>query len=303
MNVNNLDLNLLKAFEALYQEQHVGRAAARIGLAQPSMSNALNRLRAQFDDPLFQRGSDGMVPTARADTLAPYVSQALAVITEMMTPSIFDPLTAEGDMSIAVADLMAINLAPPLMSLFSKIAPNLRVSFVPLNKRSLETDLDAGHLTLAIGTFAKLPARFYRKTILQDHFICIAGPDFSGGPDGMTLAKYVTARHILMTLGGGYSGVVDDALKQVGASRKVVMTATQFALLPDIVAQSDLIATIPASLRHIAKRANCQVFVPPVKLSEWDIDMVWTQKTASSPLGKFVIDQVQHILSTRIEKD
>ncbi|MCP9483323.1 LysR family transcriptional regulator [Shimia sp. CNT1-13L.2] len=292
MNLNSLDLNLLKAFDALYRERHVGRAGAAIGLAQPSMSNALNRLRAQFEDPLFQRGAEGMTPTARAEELAPKVKESLAIIAQMLRQSDFDPMTADGQVLISASDLAILRLSPAILRYFEQHAPNLTVHFVPMQKKDLVAKLDNDEVTVAIGTFGNLPARFHRKVIMPDSFVCIARKNHPLTRDGMTLEAFLKARHFLMTLNNDKIGVVDRALKQQGKKRRVVMTCAQFALLPDIVAQSDGMATVPASLLPIAERAGCDVFDLPLTLPKWDSEMVWTQKTAHDPLGRFVISSL-----------
>ncbi|MBO9406839.1 LysR family transcriptional regulator [Shimia sp. R9_1] len=298
MNLNSLDLNLLKAFDALYRERHVGRAGSAIGLAQPSMSNALNRLRARFGDPLFQRGPEGMVPTAKAEVLAPQIQEALQVITRMLAPAEFSPATLDAEVSIAAADLTVTTLAPKLMGRLRETAPGVRVSFLPLDKRSFEQELDDDTLTLALGTFGRLPARFERQTVLKDHFICITRKGFLADGAPMSLDTFVSARHALMTLSGGFAGAVDRALGKRGHSRQVVMTVTQFALLPDIIAQSDMISTIPASLAKTAERAGCSVYDPPLELPSWDIDLIHTRKTTHDPLGRFIGDVVRETLET-----
>ncbi|MBO9451174.1 LysR family transcriptional regulator [Tropicibacter sp. R16_0] len=297
MNVNALDLNLLKAFDAMYRERHVGRAGQAIGLAQPSMSNALNRLRGQFDDPLFQRSPEGMQPTAKADELAPRIAEALSIISRMLSPTVFDPQQVRADVVIAATDLTVINLAPKLMTYLGKEAPHVRVSFVPVDKRTVEQKLDEDALTLAIGTFGQLPARFARQKIMRDSFICIARKGLLPKKAPLTMDRFLEAPHALMTLNGGFSGAVDHALKKFGKSRHVVMTGTQFALLPDIVARSDMIATIPLSLSEVAKRSGCKIYVPPLELPEWDVELVLTKKMMVDPLARFIKDAVQGILT------
>lgn len=295
MNIETLDLNLLKAFDALFRERHVGRAGARIGLAQPSMSNALNRLRAQFDDPLFTRGPDGMAPTQRAQALAPQVSKALAIVIEMLEPPQFDPMQADDQVTLAVSDLAVLRLAPLLLAFSAEFAPKLSFSFLPLDKRELVANLDAEAVMLAIGTFGNLPARFHRKVVMPDSFVCIARSDHPEIDDALTLDAFVHSGHALMTLNKDYTGAVDRALKRRGMSRRVVMTCAQFTLMPDVVANSDLIATVPKSLAPIARRAGCKILMPPLDLPSWESEMVWTQKTANSPLGRFILDATRKI--------
>ena len=78
MDIKAVDLNLLKAFDALIRERAVTKAAGRIGLSQPAMSHALSRLRDLFADDLFVRTPTGMEPTARAREIAPLVAAAIS---------------------------------------------------------------------------------------------------------------------------------------------------------------------------------------------------------------------------------
>lgn len=298
MNLNTLDLNLLKAFDALYRERHVGRAGEAIGLAQPSMSNALNRLRARFDDPLFQRRPSGMEPSARAEELAPKVKAALAIVSQMLEQTEFDPKLAEGQIVIAASDLAILRLAPGILAYYEENAPLLNVQFVPLLKTDLATKLDNEDVNLAIGTFGSLPARFHRRVVLPDSFMCIARKNHPLTANGLSLEAFLQARHFLMSLNNDKVGAVDRALKRMGKSRNVVMTCAQFALLPDIVARSDGIATVPKSLTEIAKRAGCDVFDAPLELPSWESEMIWTQKTAHDPLGRFVVQSVSQVASS-----
>lgn len=293
MNINTLDLNLLKAFHALYEERHVSRAGARIGLAQPSMSNALSRLRAQFDDPLFQRSPQGMIPTARAETLAPRIQQTLSLVEEMLTPASFDPKLVDTRIRIATADLTMLTLAPQLMRTLEQTAPKLRVSFQPLDKtRSLDV-LEAEDLDLIVGHFGQLPARFHRRALFQDQFQCIARHDHPRIGSELDLETFVNARHALMTLSHDFEGAVDRILKRRKLQRKVVMTCAQFTALPHVIAASDMIATVPATLADFARKAGCNVWPLPFESPEWETEMIWTRKWQASPLGQFVVKSVE----------
>ncbi|MBE1283415.1 MAG: LysR family transcriptional regulator [Rhodobacteraceae bacterium] len=293
MNINALDLNLLKAFDALYQERHVGRAGSRIGLAQPSMSNALARLRAQFEDPLFQRSRSGMIPTDRAEELAPQIKQALALVSDMLAPARFDPQLAMERVTLAAADLVVLTLAPALMRRLERTAPGLRVSFAPLDKATCLEELEAESIDLLIGHFGQLPARFHRQPILGDGFVCIARADHPDIKTELDLETYVQARHALVTLSHDFQGEVDRILRRHGRQREVVMTCTQFTALPHVIAMSDLIATVPASLSKIARQAGCAVYPLPIDIPEWQTELVWTQKRQASPLGRFLVQSIE----------
>jgi DNA-binding transcriptional LysR family regulator len=293
MNANSMDLNLLKAFDALHQERHVGRAGSRIGLAQPSMSNALARLRTQFDDPLFVRTPGGMLPTARADELAPQVRQALDLVAGMLRQPEFDPLSANDRVIIAAPDLVVLTLAPKLIRQLEQRAPGIRVSFQPLDKARCFEALDNEEADLVIGHFGQLPARYYRRPVQSDSFVCIARTGHPAIGATLTLNDFLAARHALMTLRSDFEGEVDRALKRLGLRREVVMSCAQFTTLPYVIAASDLIATVPATLGEIARQSGCQVFPLPVELPSWQTEMVWTQKRQATPVGQFLVQQVE----------
>ncbi len=231
-----------------------------------------------------------MEPTSRAEELAPKVQGVLSIVSEMLEQTEFDPKHAQGHITVAASDLAILRLAPAMVTYYSVHAPNLGLRFVPMNKADLVEQLDSETVTLAIGTFGQLPARFHRRTIMPDSFVCIARRDHPLTRDGLTLEPFLKARHALMTLNNDKTGSVDKALKRLGKSRQVVLTCAQFALLPDIVAQSDLIATVPTSLIPVARRAGCDVFPTPLDLPKWESEMVWTQKTAHEPLGRYIVD-------------
>ena len=288
MNINRLDFNLLKTFDAIYQERNVTNAAQKLGLAQSSMSNALSRLREQFDDPLFMRTPKGMEPTAKADELAGQVAEVLQAIQVMVEPKVFDPVTSEEQIDIAASDLAVMTLAPKLMPLLAARAPKLSLNFVPLEKRTVFSKLDDGSLSLAIGTFADVPAHFHRKTLMTEKFVCLLRKGNGAAGQPLTLDTYCQLPHVLMTLNADRVGVIDSALRNMGRKRKIVMTCAQFSPLADVVANTDIIATVPCSLTKFAERAGCEVHPLPIDMAPWDSELISSQRFQSSGLAKFL---------------
>jgi DNA-binding transcriptional LysR family regulator len=143
-DIKNIDLNLLKALDALLDERSVTRAAERLSLTQPAMSGMLTRLRESFNDPLFVRSQRGVVPTERALELATPVKQVLAEIAVLLTPTEFDPLTASMTLSIAATDYALQAVAVPFVLELKKRAPNIRVALLPIENESLHAQLERG---------------------------------------------------------------------------------------------------------------------------------------------------------------
>src|SRR5438046_9800038 len=121
VDIRAVDLNLLKAFDALIREGAVPRAAGRIGLSQPAMSHALSRLRALFADDLFVRTPTVMEPTARAREIAPLVSAAIEHIEAALNLGAgFDPAKSAGIFTAGMAEYGEVALVGALARAFAQ---------------------------------------------------------------------------------------------------------------------------------------------------------------------------------------
>ncbi len=294
MNIASTDLNLLKAFAALYAERHVTRAGARIGLAQPSMSNALSRLRALFGDALFVRTPGGMVPTARADALAPQIHAALQLLARALVPAApFDPAEARAEIAIATSDNLILSHGSAILGRFRSHAPGFDLRLQSMNKDTIWAELDQGQVHIAIGTFRDVPVRFHSSIFAADSFVCIARANHPELTDGLTLAAFARLPHILTTLRGDANGAVDTALDELGVERRIVMTVTQFGALPDLVAKTDCIATMPRSAAmRLAARSGCAIHEPPLALPTWKTRMIWSATTDAEPARRYAVTQL-----------
>ena len=130
-DIRNLDLNLLKALDALLDERSVTRAATRLSLTQPAVSGMLTRLREAFNDPLFIRAPHGMVPTLRAQALASPVKQLLADAEALLYPATFDPLQADFTWTMAATDYALKAAIVPFIAALKTRAPGIRVRVIP----------------------------------------------------------------------------------------------------------------------------------------------------------------------------
>lgn len=294
MNVSALDLNLLKAFAALYAERHVTRAGAAIGLAQPSMSNALSRLRAVLDDQLFVKTPKGMVPTPRADSLAPKITAAMVLIEEAFeNPQPFDPATTAATITIAAPDNLVMGLAPPLAAHLAEVAPSFDIRFAGFEKDQTLRALDRGDVDMVLGRFENLPARFYQRDWMTDSFVVIAREGYPFGKGGLTLECFCKADHVLTSFRPDNRGAIDTYLTSLGKTRRVSMVVSQFAVVPDIIARTDYLATIPSTVATtLAKRTGCEIFPLPFEQDNWTNTLVWSAQTQADRAKRFAVDAV-----------
>jgi DNA-binding transcriptional LysR family regulator len=163
----DIDLNLLKVFEIVYDERNVTRAAARLFLSQSAVSHALARLRDVLGDPLFIRIPSGLRPTERAHQLAPRLRVALAEIHSVVATPIFDPATTRQRFVIAAGSYFCALIVPSLIALACKSAPGITLQIVNVGTE-LAHALDQQRIDLALSAFDKIPARFRSEVLFRD---------------------------------------------------------------------------------------------------------------------------------------
>ncbi|PTT97673.1 transcriptional regulator, partial [Pseudomonas sp. HMWF031] len=249
-DIRKLDLNLLKALDALLDERSVTRAADRLALTQPAVTGMLNRLRESFDDPLFVRAQRGIVPTLRAEQLAMPVKQLLANVEGMLQPQAFDPLTANMIVKLASTDYALRAIVVPFLSALRQLAPNIRVSVLPIDNQGIQLQLDRGDIDLALVTVEAATSGLHAKLLFEESYVCVMRSDH---PDAtkktLSLDRFCALDHVLVSPSGGrFQGVTDEALRKIGKSRRVTVSVTSFLVLPEILRVSDLIAVVPRRL-------------------------------------------------------
>ena len=281
MDIASFDLNLLKAFDALYAERHVTRAGLRIGLSQSAMSGALTRLRELFEDELFVRTPSGMQPTPRAHDLAGPVSDALRLVRGVLQSDGFDPATADHAFTIAMTDYAAFVLLSPLLAPLSVKAPGIDVRVRGMFGRSEAVELlDSGEANLAIGFPVEASARILMRPLLEEGFACVARRGHPAFADGASLEAFAAAPHLLVSPGGHRTGLVDRKLAALGLERRVVLSLPQFLVAPFVIAETDLVATFASRVarRFAAIGVGIAVHEPPIELPCWPLATMWHRR-------------------------
>lgn len=285
MNLSGLDLNLLLVFDAVMSARHVTRAGDRIGMSQPAMSNALNRLRHHLKDELFVRGPDGMRPTPRAVELAAPIRSALQSLEIALDPAEFDPSTTSRTFSIGTNDYSVSTLMPDMVGRLEIEAPSISIRLVPSAGQTFEM-LDSQEIDFGLSAFGHIPERFGSLILIEDSYVLMMRKDHPLAKGKLTLPKYAAARHMLMSPRGEAHGFVDRALAEKGLTRQIAMTINSFAAAPALLANSDLILAAPkriadrfASLYDLAIRAS--PFHGPREYAS--ATLVWHQRLASHP--------------------
>jgi DNA-binding transcriptional LysR family regulator len=291
MDFHGIDLNLLVAFDALMSERNVTRAATRVGVSQPAMSAALSRLRTLLGDPLFQRSSAGLIPTARARDLASPVASALRQIElAMLSQPVFQPETASVTFKLGLQDYPTAVILPALLQALEQIAPGVSLNVHAFNDRDAAVDLlDAGVIDAAIGVSpANTDARILTRPLLRDEFVTIVSSDHPAAKGPMDLNTYLDLRHVLVSPEGQLHGLVDQILAQQGKQRRLALTLPQIFAVPAVVARTDMAATI---LKRVAVQAQAghrlALFPPPLALPQIDFHLIWHRRSDNHPAQRW----------------
>jgi DNA-binding transcriptional LysR family regulator len=255
-NLARIDLNLLVLFEAVLEELHVGRAAARMHISPSAVSHGLGRLRRLLNDPLFLRQPKGVVATERARQLAAPVADILERTRQVMeNAGKFDPAKSARRFMIGAPDAASAVLLPPLLADMRRDAPGIDLGVRNLVGRfdSALDELDQRVIDVALLPLADVPARFVTRTLYDEDFVIVRRV---GHPIGkrLTLARYCAALHLVVSVSGDPHGMVDEFLAERGMKRRVVLTVSNFSQALAIVAESDLVAAMPR--RFVARHAK-----------------------------------------------
>ena len=240
----SLDLNLLQVLDALLLERNVSRAAVRLGLSQPAVSNALARLRATLGDPLLVRSPRGMTPTPRALTLEEPLREALwrlrAVVHE---PVEFDPLTAQITFVVAATDYVQHVLLPSLAARLADQAPRVRLRLLPIFGAPPWQELSEGIVDLVLTGAQNAPKGLFGRVLFRDHIVCVVRHGHPVIKRGLGLADYLAQTHI-ETAHIGAQGLTDEVLGRRGLTRNIALNLPHYLVAPFLVPTTNHVFTL-----------------------------------------------------------
>ncbi len=293
VNIYNFDLNLLRVLDALLRERNVSRAAERLSLSQPAVSNALSRLRELLDDPLLVRAGRAMQPTPRALSLEAPIRDALQQIEHTLNAGdFFDPATSRQRFVIAVTDYVELICMPRLMAHLAQVAPGIQLAIEHLTPSLPAEALDNGELDLVLGRFVEVPTRFHTRRWASETLQVALRQSHPLADEALDLDRFLRLRH-LWVHGGQTRGMVDQWLEEHGLSRDVVYTTPNYLQAAHIVASSDLAAVLPTQLaRYFAELMPLRLFELPFDLGSFRLDIVSVAQRERDAALQWLIEQI-----------
>jgi DNA-binding transcriptional LysR family regulator len=279
-----LDLEWLSVFDEIYKTGSVSGAADRLGLAQPTASTALNKLRAHFGDKLFSRTSKGMEPTPRAHEIYPEIREVMALLEKAQgVRTVFVPQEADRTFRIGITDISEIVLLPTLLNHLRKVAPKVHIEAEKISVESPRR-LETGEVDLAVGFMPHLEAGFYQQTLFTQDFACLAALNHPRIGTTLSKAAYLNEGHIAVTSSGTGHSIVDKVMAQHGLERDVALRLPSFLGVARIVAQTELLVIVPRLLGEtLASQEAIKLLDPPVALPSYSVKQHWHDRFHADP--------------------
>lgn len=280
--MSRLDLNLLPVVVALFDAGSVSQAAVSLGMSQPAVSAALAKLRGFFDDPLFVRTARGMEPTPRAAELVKHSRDVLARVEHgILADDSFNPATTRRRLTFAMSDVGEMTFLPRILARINALAPLASVRSISLPATDVERGLESGEIDLAIGYFPDLTKNnFFRQKLFTDSFASLMRADHPVTAARLTMKQFLELDHAVVHAEGRTQEVLERYLARRRIRRRIVLQTAHFTSIPMVVAQSDLIVTVPLPLAKYFSTlaANLKVVALPMDIPRTDIRQHWHRR-------------------------
>ena len=297
MALNRLDLNLLHVFDTIYREGSLTRAARALHLTQPAVSHSLSRLREHFDDPLFSRQGNQMVPTPLArrflESMRPGLTQIQSAVNQFHA---FDPANQRKTYSLALRDILESTFLPKLMGRLESY-PELEIISQRVPRRDMETQLAAGKLDFAVDVLLPVSNQTGHELLRHDRLVVLARKGHPLTSDGLTLDKYLEAKHVLVSSRSEGPGIEDFELSRFGVQRNIRLRCQHYYAACRVAEGTDLLLTMPENYaRIIAERADIDILTTPVDLPGIDVHLYWHKAYEREPALIWFREQLASIV-------
>jgi DNA-binding transcriptional LysR family regulator len=292
MRANKVDLNLFVVFDVIYRERNLTRAAQVLCLTQPTVSNALSRLRKTFNDQLFVRTPQGMAPTPVANNIVGQVRQALQLLdASVQAGDQFSAASSERVFRMSMNDRAESALLPRLMDTLSHEAPGMRLESYYTRRRELATALSSGQLELAIDIPAAANADICHQPLFCERYVCVVRDSHTllQNRRKLTLEQYLQLGHIHVSSRRQGLGLVDIELNKLGHQRNIRVRLQHYLVVSEIVRRTDLALTVPS---HWVNRPGLKVFELPFIVPELEWHLLWHKSADGDQANRWLREKV-----------
>jgi DNA-binding transcriptional LysR family regulator len=284
MNLRSIDLNLLVALDALLSERHVTRAADKVGLSQPAMSNALSRLRHLFQDELLVRTATGMQATARALELAEPTRQVLRQVERVFESDAgFDAATSARTFTIRLSDLLGLLLLPQLLEAIGSAAASTRFDIVHMPPARTVEALEKDEIDVAVSSGLVHSTSIKSMPLLRDRLVCVMRESHAAAGMKMSMKTFLASRQLRVSMSPTDVRFVDDILAKRGVIRDVALNVPHWLIVPHILERTDLVAVMPRRLAQALASKSLAIRDLPFASHAFDWSMYWHRRHDGNP--------------------
>ena len=297
MNIKNFDLNLLLVFKTLFEEKNVTKASKKMGITQPAMSNALNRLRYLVKDELFIRGPKGMRPTPRANELSLPIASALNNLELSLSSINLNPQTTKKNYKISISDDVAPLILPNLVDFLEKKSPESSLCVRSEQGGEAIKLLDSNEIDFAIGRFEIVASRFGCVNLFTEKYVCMMNENHKlSGETKLSISQYLNEKHLRVAPMDAPVAPIDRSLSQLNFEREIIVRIDLITLAPTILNNSDLILTLPSkTAQRMARIYGFTISQLPIELEKRHTKLLWHKELTNHPSFDWIREQIETV--------
>ncbi|MBC9209459.1 LysR family transcriptional regulator [Roseomonas aerophila] len=279
-DLSSLDLNLLRVFDAVARERHVTRAAQRLHLSQPAVSNALTRLRAALNDELFLRRPGGVEPTELALSLAQPVAEVLDRLRETLASHApFDPASSDRVFTAGFSEYAEAVLAPPLLAHMAVEAPGCLLAIRHADRINALETLEQDEAQMVLGMLAEPPSLYTRLRLLPEAFLVLMRPGHPLAEGKMTVERFSQWPHLLHSPNGSLDGALDQPMRDAGFPRRLGAVVAHLSAVPAILTRTDMVMALSRRLaRQMATAHGLELRPCPVETRHTRLSLIFHRR-------------------------
>jgi DNA-binding transcriptional LysR family regulator len=290
--IAQLDLNLLKIAEALYQHQNMTRAAEHLNLTPSAVSHAIKRLRETLGDPLFTRQGASMVPTPVCRRLMPELVTALNQMrSALQSLGEFEPTQAQQIVRFAIHDALEPLFFPRVIALFQKKAPGLQLHSVKLDRELLSTQLNSGEIDFGIDVARALSQPVHHAQLASSSF-CVVGGKSLVKTRKLTVGMYGQAKHITVSNRPTGKVLEDLAFAQLGFNRDIQVRCQNYQSAKAIITSHPLLLTLPTSMAESMLDDDLKMWPLPFDVPNVETHLYWHEHSQGDGLMQWMREQL-----------
>jgi DNA-binding transcriptional LysR family regulator len=293
MQLQQIDLNLFIVFDTLYTERSVTRAAERLHITQPAVSNALRRLRDLFSDSLFTRSPQGMTPTPVAENVAGGIRDSLRLLQSSIAGiGKFDPAASQRNFVISLSDMAQTLLLPSLVDGISQQAPGVTLECVNVARSDVELELGSGRIDLALDVPNPTARQLHQQHLMRDRYVCALPGTHPFAGKALTLEDYLGCKHIHLSGRRRGLGHVDIALGRLGLKRRIYLWLRDYMTATTILQDGDFALTLP---HRLARHYGLTTVELPFVVEALDWRLFWHRSADEEPSNRWLRERVTEL--------